>query len=316
MQRRRELRSLILFIVVPLIGVMSGCASLPDMTPFVSATAEMSSAVIASGAAVESELKPVAEFKDVAATFAQQWAVRRQAMLGLVDYADALNQISQASQSGESAVDSIANSLTGLATAAGIALPAAGVVATVTDIGKFVYNQIALVRGARSLRHAMTSAQPAIDRISEKIVLDLKDLEAIFVLANAQIRGELQTRDPIQAQLGFRNQLIAEQNRLYKKGALNLSAADSDRLLEIGRLITAADSWYLPLQAQLKAVQDRLEAGRALIAAAGDATTQWDIAHRKVVMTIQQGQKKSISVQSLALAAVQIRGLINRMREL
>ncbi len=296
-------------------GVFAGCASLPDFSPFATATADMSSAVIASGTTIESALQPIAGWESFATQFAKDWQTRKQAMHGMVEYADGLNQITQAGRSGADSAGALADSLTGLATAAGMAVPGGSVVvSTVTKAAKLIYEQIALVRAARSLKNAMASAQPVIDRVTEIIVQDLKAGGDVFLLAHSTIRGDIQLEN--QVQLGFRHQLIGARDELYKKGVSALSATESARLLEIGQLIASADAWYQPMQEQLQQVQKRLNAGRNLIAAASDATMQWRIVHHNLVAALQQGGNITISAPTLAQAAVQIRGLINRMREL
>ncbi len=46
-----------LFTLLLCMGLVSGCATLPDIAPFVTATSSMSSSVISSGTTVETELR-------------------------------------------------------------------------------------------------------------------------------------------------------------------------------------------------------------------------------------------------------------------
>lgn len=111
---------------------------------------------------------------------------------------------------------------------------------------------------------------------------------------------------------------MAEQDEIYKKagGEDKLSEEDNARLIEIGQMLEAANSWYQPLQDKLKAIEERQHTGRSLFAAAADATAQWSTAHQAVVIALQQRRQGAIDAQSLSQSAVQIRGLINRIREL
>jgi len=156
-----------LLVLLFMMGGFFGCASLPDLNQFVASTTDLSSAVIAGGTAVESELVSMEGGEQSAQEFGKAWTVRKNAMIGLVRYADALNAIVQAGRTGANSMGKLADSLTGLATAAGVVLPASGVVSVATDAAKMIYQEIANVRAARSLKNAMGDAQGAIDRISQ-----------------------------------------------------------------------------------------------------------------------------------------------------
>jgi hypothetical protein len=276
----------------------------------------MSSTVIAGGTIVERELTLMEGGAKYAADFKSQWAARKQTMIGLVRYADALHEITQAGRTGAHSMGKLADSLAGLATSAGVVLPASGLVSVATDAAKMIYQEIAMVRAARSLKSAMVRAQPVVDRITAIIVKDLKAMEELLLLANNKIKGDLKLDEKYLAKLSFRTQLTNEREKLYQKGVSSLSTAETNRLLEIGRLISSADSWYLPLQEQFNLMKKRLDSGSALIAAAAEATMQWNLTHKQIVLTIQQEGKGTINTYALAQAAVQIRVLLNRINEL
>ena len=79
-------------IVVLVAGLgFGGCASVPNVAPFVEATSQYRSAVVAGGSAVDAELRAIGT-KEKAAEFAKEWAVRIQATDALVSYS-ALDRI-------------------------------------------------------------------------------------------------------------------------------------------------------------------------------------------------------------------------------
>jgi len=160
--------------VVVLVTVMfMGCASLPDVGPFATATGDLRSAVAASGQAAESELRLMEGGASNADAFAKQWEYRDDAMKGLVDYADAVVGVVSASEKAGASYDRLTDDVKALATSAGISLPGSGVVSSVSDAGRLVYEQIARMKAAKSLEATLAESQPAIEQIVTVISKDL-----------------------------------------------------------------------------------------------------------------------------------------------
>ena len=296
-----------------LIAVSSvGCASLPELGPFVDATLELRSAVAAVGSTVEAELQRMQGGQKYADRLAKEWAVRIQAVDALVAYAESLRAIVKAGQEGGQAARSLASSVTALAKAAQVAMPAAGAVSVATDTASFIYGQIALVRASKSLEEALMNAQPAVQRITSIIALELKKLDDILQLANADIDSARQVAH--QVELGFRKALFKEQKKLYSNDPSALMPKEKARLLEINELLESTKIWYEPLQTKKEQVEKRLHAGRNLIAAAGQTTGQWAVAHEQLVLAIRD--KRSINTKALVQATLEVRDLIKRIREL
>ena len=63
-------------------------------------------------------------------------------------------------------------------------------------------------QGCKSLDEAMTSNQPIVDSIGALIAPDFKDLEDIFVAANADV--DIQLRKPFNESVSFRNNLLSQ----------------------------------------------------------------------------------------------------------
>jgi hypothetical protein len=297
-----------LFIAITVVG----CASLPEVGPFVDATAELRSAVAASGSTAATELRLMKGGDDHANRLTQLWAARAQAVDGLVVYAESLRSIVKAGQQGGQAARALADSVTGLAQAAGVIIPAARAVTVATDAAIFVYSHIALVRASHSLEEALVNAQPAVERVAVILAQDLKAVDEILQTANADIRQSRLIQH--QVEWRFREDLRAEQKTLYAKDRRGRTAADEARLLDLDRLLTSTKVWYEPLQSDLSQMERRVLGGRYLIDAAIQITMQWADAHEQLVFVVRD--RRTLNTQALVQAAVDIRDLIKRIREL
>jgi hypothetical protein len=289
-----------------------GCASLPEVGPFVDATAEMRSAVVASGSTVVAELRVMPEGEPLAANLEQEWAKRAQAVDALVIYAESLRTIIKAGQQGRQAARALADAVTGLAQGVGVVVPGTGALPVAVDAATFVYSHIALIRASHSLEEALVNAQPAVKRIAMILAQDLKDVDVILQAANTDIQQSMVIKR--QVELGFRNSLVSEQQSLYVKARSDRTAADEARLLSIDQLLTSTKVWYDPLQSELEQTKQRLRAGRHLIGATIQITDQWAAGHEQLVFAVRD--RRTINPQALVQAAVDIRELIRRIRAL
>lgn len=292
--------------------VLSGCASVPEVGPFAQATAEVRSAVVTAGATAEAELRRMEGGEQYADRLQAQWKTRVKAVGALVDYTDSLQSIVEAGQQGGDTADALADSVTRLAGAAGIALPAAGTVDVATDTARFVYQHIARMRAAKSLEASLEASQPAVEQIAQTIALDLRDAAGIFQAANQDLKRQLNFAH--NEGLGFRESLIEERKRIYGAGAENLTQANKQRLLEIDELLVSTNDWYQPLQQRRNEIDDRLAASQALFNAATETVSQWGLAHAGLVAAVQE--RRPVNARSLAQAAADLRTLITRVREL
>ena len=300
-------KSMVLVVVA---WAMVGCSSLPEVGPFADATIELNSAIDLGGKTVVAELRTM-EATSQADTLEEAWKARTAAGGALVTYAESLRAIVSAGHSGKESASKVIDSVTSLAATAGISIPASSAAfSTATDIGKFLYGQISLMRAANSLEAALEAAQPAVSRIAVFLDKDLRAAGEIFQLANTDIQQslELKHRAPID-RLRYRDELLKERDNLYEE-----SPPNEARLLQIAELIAATDEWYDPYQEQLAESSARLRRGEALFSAALDATGRWVAAHDLLVQAVKE--RRPYNDQSLVQAAVEIRELVGRMREL
>ena len=97
----------------------------------------------------------------------------------LVTYSRSLGATVAAGNEGAASARKVADSVQTLAGAAGITLPAAPVVGTVTDVAAFVSAEVASIRASSTLAEAMQAAGLAVDQIASVMAKDLQAAEAI-----------------------------------------------------------------------------------------------------------------------------------------
>jgi len=289
--------------------ILGGCASLPSIAPFVEASSQYRSAVVASGAVVDAELIDIGA-KEEAATFGKEWAVRVRATDALVSYSQALESIVASGAQGAQSARSVADAVTGLASAVGVALPPAATVGTVTDAASFVYGQIAAVRASAALGEALRNATPAIDRIATTMGLDLNSAQDIFDAANVQAKTSLVKK--YNAESAYLESLRDARLAIYRKPVR--TSADEERLLQLERLEESTRSWREPKEAQERALAARRKAGDQLFASARGALTAWTLAHRDLAFAVESGRK--VDVTALVASVEEMRGLIKRIQAL
>lgn len=301
-----------LFGAALLLSALGGCAALPDVGPFTGATGDLRTAVVSSGAVVDTELRAMSDGAQLADRFALEWQERVRALDALSGYSAALAAIVDAGNNGKQSATKLADAIKGLAQTAGVAIPVAGAVPIVVDAATMIYGQIAVVRAADSLQEALDASQSVIAQIGTVISRDLRDARDIWLAANAQVRSTIQTQQ--QVGLGFRDELIAARDRLYAKSFDDLGTEQRRELAQIDEQIAVTDRWYVPMMAELRQADERAKAGTRLLAAAADAVTAWSQAHGQLVVAVES--RRPVTAQSVALAAVDIRDLARRVQEL
>jgi hypothetical protein len=289
-----------------------GCAALPDVSPFASASRDLASAVKASGTAISGELHASPDVESHARQFDAAWAARNQAMQGVVAYSDGLVGIVKATGEARASARSLADKLGALATAVNIAQPGAGAaIGVASDTAAFIWAQIALARGAESLDEALGHAQPAIDRLAEIIGRDTRDLAKIVrAMAEAE-RGAL--NKTYNTAIGYREVVEQEREKLRAKDFAGLAKSQPElkRVEELLALVSAEVQKYDEQKARIDA---REKAGLLLVGATSDALERWAAAHRDVALSLQN--RRPVNVESLTAGAVELRALVARIREL
>jgi len=293
-----------------LIAGLAGCAPLPQVGPFVEASNQLRSAVAASGTTVAAELRLMPGGTASADRLQQEWEVRNKAFAGIAAYANSLKAIVDAGNEGAASAQKVADSVSRLARAAGVSLPGTPeALATATDCVKFISAQIALTRATKSLEQALETAQPAVEAITELVAADLKDLEDVFVSAAKANDNAVRTSEEFRDLLGYRIQLLKQ------IGMSNpADTATCDRQVQLGQMLQASDAWLSKYLAERKEIDDRLRVGRALIQATLQSARDWGVAHGNLIMAVKE--RRPVNTDSLIQAAVEIRNLVRKVREL
>jgi hypothetical protein len=300
---------------------LTGCAALPDMSPYRDATVQLRSAVVAGGNAVQSGLDSAAasyeagdptakQIKEQSARFSAEWRARIEGADALLAYSEAVTDIARSATEGAASARSLADALTQLATGVGIVLPPAGTVATVTDAAAFVYGHIAAARAANSLDQALQSAQPVVDRVATVLSQDLQD--SLVILRAAHDLQLTAITEKYRSERGYLNALNRERKALYVKGTL--TTADEQRLRQIGELYEATREWREPMDKALATADDNLKARIQLIQATQAAVAEWAAAHRSIAAAVKE--KRTVNVEALVQATLEAQELVRRLRAL
>jgi len=302
-----------------MLALLTGC-QLPDAGPFVDGTAQLRSAVAAGGAAVEQELRHQLDATESADELKKNWEARNKAMTAVMRYAQSLAAIVAAGNEGAASAGKVADAVKNLAAAADIAIPATSeAVELASDIGKFLYEQIARVRAAKQLAKALDQAQPAIERIAHLMRQDLADLDVI-----AQAVGSLEALETIGDE---QNDVASHRKSLLKalrvpsanpaedgSTASTIPASSWDDYARLTALLADVDVRYHAYQKQQAAIEARLNAIRAVIDGCGRALDEWAAAHAELASAARA--KRAASARALIESAVELRDLVKRMRDL
>ncbi len=318
---KRTIKAVRRLLLPALLALMTGCASLPDVTPYRDATLKLRSTVLAGGHAVQAGLETAAaeypaqdpttkDLREKAARFSTAWQARIEGADALVAYTEAVANIARAGAEGPATARSLADALIRLATGVGIALPPAGTVAPVTDVAAFVYGHIAAARASQSLDQALQAAQPAVDRVASVLSRDLRD--SVEILRAAHDLQLTAVTDQYRSERGYLTALNRERKALYAKDAL--TPGDEQRLRQIGELFEATRAWREPMEKSLAMADANLKTRVQRIQATQTAVAEWAAAHRGIAAAVRE--KRTVNVEALVQATLEAQELVRRLRAL
>ncbi len=292
----------VLFVLVGLCG----CASLPDVGPFVNATNKARKSVQSAAVAVEVELRHMGDDEN-AKQLRSVFEHRNKAYDALFEYSNSLQAIVSAGNKGAESAEKVADSVKELAGAVDLALPGSeAAIGLSIDAAKFVSNQIAIARAAKSLEQALVNADFAVQQIADMIQLDLKDLDEILVAANRAAENKLVFS--YSDFLKYRTELKLKLEQ-YEFDEVNL-----DQQLKYAQLLEATNPEYQIYLNEQEAIRKSLRAGQALIFATTKLAEEWSAAHTSLITAIKE--RRPVNIDSLTEAAVEINELIRKVREL
>ncbi|MHC4626897.1 MAG: hypothetical protein ACYTDV_07940 [Planctomycetota bacterium] len=299
-----------LTVLLALVLMATGCAPFPDIGPFVDGTRQLKAAVAQSGSTVSDELRYAGGMEDAADKLDEAWKERNLAFAAIVAYSDSLEAIVSSANKGRETAGELVESIQGFAETVGVAIPGSpAAIETAADSIKLLAYHIANMRAARSLEDAMVEAHPAVEQIVELVVEDLEDVDGIFRAANKL--AEIDIKKSYETRISYRNVL---QDLVQKTDIADANEAILNRRVQINELLDSTDSWYREYQRELAENERRLRVGRALIKTAQDSVQQWVAAHGQVASALRN--RRPVSTESLLETAAEIRGLLERIREL
>ena len=318
---KRLIRMVPRLLLPTVLALLTGCATVPDMTPYRDATLQLRSAVVAGGNAVQSGLESAAasyekgdataaKIREEADKFNVEWRARIEGADALLTFTEAITDIARSRTEGAASARSLADALTGLATGVGIVLPPAGTVATVTDVAAFVYGHIAVVRAAKSLDQALQSAQPAVDRVATVLRQDLQaSLDIIHAARRLQATALALKYNEETAYL---KALAKERKDIY--GKETLTPADEQRLRQIGELFDATREWREPMEKAQAEMDANYRLRVQLINATQAAVAEWAAAYRSIAAAVREN--RTVNVEALVQATLEAKELVRRLSAL
>jgi len=317
----RSIRMLTRLLLPAMLAGLTGCAALPDMSPYTDATLQLRSTVVAGGHAVQAGLESAAasyeagdpaarQIREQAAQFNQAWRARIDGADALLAYTEAVTDLARSGTQGDASARKLADALGGLATGVGVVLPAAGTVATITDVAAFVYGHIAAARAAKSLDQALHAAQPAVDRLATVLSQDLQ--ASLDILHAARRLQATAMALKFNEETAYLKTLARERKAIYGKDTQ--TPADEQRLRQIGELLDATRSWREPMEQAQADTEAQYRLRIQLIHATQAAVAEWAAAHRSLAAAVREN--RSVNVEALVQATQEAKELVRRLRTL
>lgn len=328
--RSRAVRSAGLAVGTWLV-LLAGCAPLPDVSGFASASGELALATRGVGEATVPIIRG-ARGDEAASTFAKNWGERVATMNAMARYADALAEITANFGNARRDAEALAASVERLASESGL-LPmgSSAAVGIATDIATLVVTQLQQARAARDLREALERVDPVVQLVAARLGRsisadavaggagpgagsgpgsDAADL-AMFLngaeehFLTERVRETTSAMDTIAAARAARERTVS--------GLAQGNDEATARALQLAQIIDAAqreaDAAAAPIDAELA----RVRAARRLLIATAQATDAWAMAHADLVRAMRD--RRAISTDALAEAAVRIRDIIRRIED-
>lgn len=309
------------------LALLAGCAPLPDVSGFASASGELALATRGVGEATVPIIRG-ARGDEAASTFAKNWGERVATMNAMARYADALAEITANFGNAKRDAEALAASVERLAGESGL-LPmgSSAAVGIATDIATLVVTQLQQARAARDLREALERVDPVVQLVAARLGRSISadaaaggagpdagsDAADLAVFLNGaeehflteRVRETTSAMDTIAAARAARERTVS--------GLAQGNDEATARALQLAQIIDAAqreaDAAAAPIDAELA----RVRAARRLLIATAQATDAWAMAHADLVRAMRD--RRAISTDALADAAVRIRDIIRRIED-
>lgn len=301
-----------------LAAAVTGCGTLPDARPFAEASQTLATAAASAGQSVVDSLGEAgaladgedAAYKARADRFRAAWAERLVATRAVASYADAIADLIAAGQEGGETVKKVGDSLSSLAGALNIPLasPAVGVAG---DVARFLADRIALVRASDRLDTALAQAQPAVERLAERIAAE-SDQQLRAVLADSYKNQRTAINDQFGSEEDQLQQLSRRRLDLLRE-SLGSSAA-LPALLQQDQALANLRSRLAERDRRIAAASAAYRARLQLLTALSAATVSWAQAHRDLAVAVKQ--KRKVSVAELQTTITELKALAKKVSDL
>ena len=321
-------RVVLISAVSLVVAATAGCTALPDTSGYTAASFQLKNSAAAAGSVLQSELGRMTEqlpadhrerAASVATRFGGAWESTVRSLDGMARYAESIEEVTKAGNSGGESARAVAGSVSALAGAIGI-VPGAALVGVATDTFAMLNTALANMRAARSLERSLAIAEPLIEDFSNVVggqVATARDLygQAIALQREALDFG-VDDIAPLEASLAA---LEVEEGRTLAALSAD-SSRDAERRVHEANLKRIRDGRAAiaprinAYNAAREALETRQRAGRELFDATERALAAWRESHEKMVRAIRE--RRPVSFQSLLAASEDIRGLIERWRDL
>lgn len=297
---------------------LTGCGTLPDAKPFADASQTLATSVTSAGQAVADSLGEAAEgsatdaaaYKDLTDRFRTAWAERVAAARAVAAYAESVSDLVSAGKEGGETVKKVGDSLAGLAGALGVPL-ASPAVGALGDVARFVALQITTVRASDRLETALAQAQPAVDRLAERVALESdQQLRTVLVAAHKNQNTQIK-------RLYGSEQDQVKQLEVRKLGLVTLALTDATvlpTLLQHDQVLANLRARLAERDRRLDEAASAHKARLQMLNALSTATVTWAQAHRDLAAAVRD--KRQVSVANLQATVTELKTLAKKVSEL
>ena len=307
---------------------LASCTSLPDTSAYTAASYRLQSTSVAAGKLVDNEferlIKVVPEDQaqntlDEAGKFKAAWASTTTSLAAMARYAESVEKLANAGNSGKESADRLSDSIGGLvqmirATPGGAAFDLA------SDLFGVVNTQLQNVRAAKSLKASLARADPIIADVAtlaeRQVGAARKNFnEAINVQGVALERtvGDIRQIDKDLAALEIDAERTLADLSLNSSGEAKRKSA----MTELERIRTGRAALAPRMMAYRKnmgELEERKRAGEEIFDATAVAIREWRASHAEVVEAM--AERRPISIASLTTATEDLNELAKRWRDL
>jgi hypothetical protein len=300
----------------------ASCTSLPDTSAYTAATLELKQSAAAAGSVLSSELtRTAAEIPGdqnraalaaAATKFDAAWQDTVGSLAAMGRYAESVEDLTNAGNHGSQSAQALSESVLSLASGVGF-VPGAAVAGAAVETFKLLNSAVANIRASRSLAASLAAADPIMQDIGREVGGQVTLAQSAFTALISQQRADIDIAfsDVRDVDSALRDAELAAARRAVGAAGDSGLQEEITRLRDTRALMAPRVAEY---QAALHELAARERAGRDLFVATQSALQTWSESHSRLVRAIRE--RRPVSFQSLQAASQEVRGLIQRWRDL